>query len=78
MVEKDFVQKPFQQGKRDPRVELGSIPNTVKIAGDLQPRNKVDMGSVDGKLLGGIENNEFLRDRPNQALAEGRPERSNV
>ena len=38
-LEKDFIQKPFQQGKRDPRVELGSVPNAVKTAGDLQPRN---------------------------------------
>lgn len=35
VVKMDFIQKLLQQGKRDLSVELGSILDTVKMAGGL-------------------------------------------
>lgn len=51
VVEEGVIQKPLQGGKRDLSVDLDSTPSTVKTAGDSQPRNRVGVGSVDGKWL---------------------------
>ena len=44
MIKIDFIQKPLQQGKRDLIIELGSIPDTARINGDLQARSRDGVG----------------------------------